>query len=64
MTYDKEPAGVRYLVVYANDKEEALQSAKFLCNGNNFRDPVEVEEQPTYDELYPVGVNGRSLKEI
>ena len=64
VTYDKESAGIGYMVVFTNNKEESLRVAKELCNGNNFRDPIEVEEQPTYDELYPEGVNGRSLTEF
>jgi hypothetical protein len=63
--YDKYPAGVGYMVVYAENKEEAIMKARKLCpTGDNFREPKVVPEQSTYDELYPPDVNGRLKKEF
>ena len=62
--YDKHPAGVGFMVVDAYDKEDAIITAKKICpTGKNFRNPKTVPEQPTYDELYPAGVNGRNKNE-
>ncbi len=61
VTYDKKVGGAGNLVVKARNEIEALKNAANLCfTGSNFRDPVVVEKQDTFADIYENGRCGRN----
>ena len=61
VTYDKKVGGAGNLVVKARNEIEALKNAANICfTGSNFRDPVVVEKQDTFADIYEDGRCGRN----